>query len=330
MTGDRKLHTENNEHIICKVLQVEHNLQKGILNVPHEAEFVINNDQRQIAVKVEQNEIRKITLTSEKQLDSQKLYGMFQALENLLMIFDGQFIPISSFNFLDSDSSTEEKLAYHSKLLMSNRLSYFNSADFLQYSDNGFISFSSVLSAELFSKWRGLLNEFYHIHSIILYSLSSIHLPVDVKCAFLIESAEPLVEIIKARTNFFGELKPGERGTSLSMCLDAIIKKYGEDIFDIELKNDFSKFLSILVNSRVNIMHIKKIHKEPYLNGKESVLYATKLFCLYRRVLFELLGIGYSVYNAKMSEYIRSWDSWANVLNDFLSKKINKNNVTTL
>lgn len=74
----------------------------------------------------------------------------------------------------------------------------------------------------------------------------------------LIELAEPLVEIVKKHTNFYASLTPGARGTSLKNCLDALITKYGVDIFERELSNDYEKFLSALVNSRVRIMHIKR------------------------------------------------------------------------
>lgn len=63
-----------------------------------------------------------------------------------------------------------------------------------------------------------------------LYSLSNNGVTVDVKCAFLIELAEPLIEIVKEHTNFFSSLQPGPRGASLKNCLDALITKYGFDI----------------------------------------------------------------------------------------------------
>ena len=49
-------------------------------------------------------------------------------------------------------------------------------------------------------------------------------MPIDIKCAFLIELAEPLVEIVKNHTNCFSSLNPGNRGTTLKICLEELKK----------------------------------------------------------------------------------------------------------
>ena len=130
------------------------------------------------------------------------------------------------------------------------------------------IEFDAVLTKELFCKWEQLLEELDVVHQMYLYSLSDSRITVDVKCAFLIELAEPLVEIIKSRTDYFSELTPGERGTTLKKCLDALIKKYGTEIFAKELSNNYEQFLSTMVNSRVRIMHIKREQNGLHFNGK--------------------------------------------------------------
>lgn len=153
-----------------------------------------------------------------------------------------------------------------------------------------------------------------------LYSLSDSKMPIDAKCAFLIELAEPLVEIVKAHTHFYSSLNPGERGTSLKMCVDALISKYGTDIFAKEITSKYDKFLQTIVNSRVRIMHIKRQQKGLFLNGPESVLYAQKMTLLYRKILFEILDIDEDTYKENMQSLIDSLDKWNDIQEKFLAK----------
>lgn len=51
---------------------------------------------------------------------------------------------------------------------------------------------------------------------------------------------------------------PNEKG-KLKPCLRTIINYYGKILFRNEIEFDLEKILSCLVNTRVNIMHIKLI-----------------------------------------------------------------------
>lgn len=194
------------------------------------------------------------------------------------------------------------------------------SADFCNYSIEKMLGFDSIITADLYCKWENLLDELDVVHQMYLYSLSNSGMTVDIKCAFLVELAEPLVEIVKKHTNFYASLIPGARGTSLKNCLDALITKYGVDIFERELSNDYEKFLSALVNSRVRIMHIKREQKGVYFNGAESVLYALKMSLLYRRIMFEVLGIDEVNYRDNLKKCVSRLDKWNDTLDNFLIK----------
>lgn len=50
------------------------------------------------------------------------------------------------------------------------------------------------------------------------------------------------------------------------------------DIFGAEYQKSSDKFLQILVNSRVGIMHIKRNFSKSYLSGEESLLYMASLW----------------------------------------------------
>lgn len=155
---------------------------------------------------------------------------------------------------------------------------------------------------------------------MFLYSVSDSKLPIDVKCAFLIELSEPLVEVVKANTNFYTNLNPGERDTSLKMCIDALISKYGTDIFDRELTGNYDEFLKVIVNSRVRIMHIKRKQKGLHFNGSESVLYAQKMLLLYRRILLEILDVKFDLYKARFLLLVQELNRWNGVQESFLNK----------
>lgn len=303
------------EDIKCKKLIATFQDDKLMLGGPKSLEIQLDEN---ISVIIEQLGIRIITIISEKGESCRDLYGIFTKLERLLMIFDGRFITLKELVFEDLNEETTEHLKSYASDIMKTRLSYYNSADFCNYTLDKLLDYEMIITPELFNKWQELLDELDIVHQMFLYATSDSKMPIDVKCAFLIELSEPLVEVVKANTHFYSSLKPGEKGTSLKMCVDALILKYGEDIFTEEIANNYDKFLQTLVNSRVRIMHIKRQQKELYFNGSESILYAQKMVVLYRRILFEIMGIDKELYKEKMTSLIKSLDSWNDVQAKFL------------
>lgn len=303
----------------CKSLVAIFRDDKKMLDGPHAVGFDIEKD-KAFHIDVEQCGIRKISLTSDVDVSVFDLYALFSRIERLLMLFDGAFISLSEIQLSKSDTVDEKILHSCEEHFMKRRLSYFMSADFCNYSIEKMLGFDSIITADLYCKWENLLDELDVVHQMYLYSLSNSGMTVDIKCAFLIELAEPLVEIVKKHTNFYASLTPGARGTSLKNCLDALITKYGVDIFERELSNDYEKFLSALVNSRVRIMHIKREQKGVYFNGAESVLYALKMSLLYRRIMFEVLGIDEVNYRDNLKKCVSRLDKWNDTLDNFLIK----------
>lgn len=303
----------------CRALNAVYKSGKLILDGPHISEIDIG-EEHHIHIRIEQLGIRKIEIKSDVNMVVYDLYAMFTRVERLLMLFDGTFLSLAEIQLSESDVVNENVLNTYKEHLIQGRLSYFLSADFCSYSVDKLIEFDAVLTKELFFKWEQLLEELDVVHQMYLYSLSDSRITVDVKCAFLIELAEPLVEIVKSRTNYFSELTPGERGTTLKKCLDALVKKYGTEIFAKELSNNYEQFLSTMVNSRVRIMHIKREQNGLHFNGNESILYALKMSLLYRRILFEVLNIDEIHYKEKLLKSVSRIDKWNDVLNCFLLK----------
>ena len=177
-------------------------------------------------------------------------------------------------------------------------------------------TFDSFLN-DLYDKWEQLLEKLDIAHQMYLYAMGDTKITVDVKCAFLIELSETLVEVLKAYTNSFQKLKPGN-GTSLKACVKALIEEYGKDIFEREMEANEKEFLSTVINSRVRIMHIKRNQKIKYFDGNESVLYILKLSLLYRRILLDILGVEKQVYVDKLRKCVSRLNSWNDTLDKFL------------
>ena len=290
-----------------------------LLGGPHIVEFDTTDEQK-FHIKIEQCGFRMIAITSDRDTSAFDLYAILTRIERLLMLLEGVFIPLSELKLSESDTANEKQLTSFQNNLIKGRLSYFSSADFCNYKVDKLLEFDTILTAELYSKWEQLLVELDLVHQVYLYFLSNSKITVDVKCAFLIELAEPLIEVVKEYTKFFSSLTPGPRGASLKNCLDALITKYGADIFGSELASDYERFLFAMVNSRVRIMHIKREQKGVFFNGNESVLYMLKMNLLYRRIMFEVLGIDEAIYKNSLLKCVSRLDEWNGILKGFLSK----------
>mgnify|MGYP000699533400 FL=1 len=299
----------------CKVLIGTYINDNIILGGPHVAEFETRDNK--FFIKIEQFGYRKISIKASEETSVFELYGVFTKIERLLMIFDGQFLNLENLEFTDSSDTEKSMLKSVGNNLMHQRLSYFKSSDLVSYKVDKLLEFEEVLNSDLYDKWEQLLEELDIAHQMYLYAMGDTKITVDVKCAFLIELAETLVEVLKVYTNSFQKLKPGN-GTSLKACVKALIEEYGKDIFEREMEVNEKEFLSTVINSRVRIMHIKRNQKIKYFDGNESVLYILKLSLLYRRILLEILGVEKQVYVNKLRKCVSRLNRWNDTLDKFL------------
>lgn len=303
----------------CKLLKAVYCKDKPCFDDQRMSEFQIV-DPIILHIRINQDGSRTITIESDTDVLVADLYSVLTRIERLIMLFDGRFFPLDDLQFLDSDSSEDNQLAVYAENCCLTRLSYFDSIDFCKYKINKLLDFDSVFSADLYQRWVDLLDELSIVHQMFLYSLCDGGPTKDIKCAFLIELAEPLIEIVKTRKHYFSSLTPDERGTTLKNCLDVLVTKYGKDIFCKELSGNYGKFLQAMVNSRVKIMHIKRFSKVPCLDSLEVILYAVKMYLLYRLIIFELLGIDREKYRNNLDACIASWNRWSGILDRFLRK----------
>lgn len=288
------------KELICKKLTVTQGIKKGFLAGPYNIDIQLNDE---VTAAIAQCGIRKIELVSTKEEPCRELFELFETLEKILMLFDGQFYPIEEISFAKEDDGGQESFSVITNEIMDSRLNYFSSKDFCKYSFLSLIPYPKVLSEVIYTKFDSLISEMGIAYQTFLYSLSDNKMPVDINFAFLIELAEPFVELVKEKTYLCQTLSPGKRGTTLRMCIDALITHFGRAIFEKELNDDYNGFLDKMVGSRVHIMHIKQNQSE-YFDGEHSVRYSQKLSLLYRKILFELLGITLDKYEAALNKAV--------------------------
>ncbi|SET31117.1 hypothetical protein SAMN05216348_1157 [Olsenella sp. KH3B4] len=147
------------------------------------------------------------------------------------MIFDGAFINLEDISFSgspDGDNGKAEKGQVFAK-----RLSYFRTDSRFTIHDK-LVEYQDVLNDGLMRRWATLLDELSITNQTYLYMLADSGMPADLRLAFLVELAEPMVEIVNKEKGIYPSLHPGERGTNLKQCLNALGNSYGDVIFFAE------------------------------------------------------------------------------------------------
>lgn len=292
---------------------------EGILGGPHSAIFDYDFNGSVLHIGIEQCIVRTINVSADSPIPMSNLWGFYTMMERLLMLLDGRFYIIESATFT-GDACSEADYSSYAQECPSRRLSYCKTDPAYCYSNHVFLMYDTVISPELLSKWIHLQDELDIVHQVALYNIADTGVTHDVKCANLIECLEPMAEIIGLYDSFFPSLKPGEKTTTLKMCIDAVISKYGQDIFAEEYKASKGKFLQTFVNTRNRIIHIKRNQPtEKYLSGAESILYLVKFCHLYRVVILSLLGIDYARYQTVVVKSVGLWNSWSGVLTNFIN-----------
>ncbi len=308
----------NNYMTAVPKLTIIQKLQHGFLGGPFSAHFSCSFHDKKFHISTNQLLIRTTDISCETTATINDYWLLFNLIDELVMLFEGTFVPISEISFQVEDP----EIIHTANALMCRRLKMYSSADFMEQPNSFFLSFTDNITDSLFQKWQALSKELEIIHSMFLYNISDVEYPIDLKCAHLIEIFEPLVTVI----NFYNPtfLNAYNNPARLRSCIDSVISEYGKDIFQKEYSINKDKFLSFLVWSRHRIMHIKrKQQSDKFLSGPESFIYCIKLACLYRNVLLQLLCIDYSKYKDKLSTYIDKLNNHEHIVNNFITQKLN-------
>lgn len=290
--------------IQCTEIHATYRKKDGAFASPKKYSFVTDD----VTVTVTQIITRKISMVSKQPVKVENLLAIHQNIEKLLMLFDGQFYPIETVQFVgEGFDSLSVETDFRNR-----RLHFYQSDDFCQESCQLISDYNAVFNKTVYDKWVSILSEADIMHQIFLYANASGGFTKDVRLAFLIETAESMIELVKENTKLFSSLKPGN-GTSLKECIKGIIDEFGQDIFAREIQADNNGYATFLVkskDSRVRIMHIKKNFQKDYFNPTEIILYLIKFSLLYRRVILELLNIPYDSYKDNLCCVTKKWENW--------------------
>lgn len=298
----------------CHKLVVTQSCKSDNDNKP-ELQFDYIDNGQSFTISIRDTDKREIQVFSSKETKSKDLWNIFETLEKLLMIFEGEFLSIENAVFFNNDP-LQDAVA---KWFLSHRLHYYSSGDSAKYVPNAFVNYSEVLNRSLFSKWCRTLKALDISFNMVLYCLSNIGLPVDCKCAFLIESFIPLAERISSvRSIKLPKVKKNE--SELQKYLIWMLELYGDPLLSAECSANLDKFAHILTNSRNRIAHVRSRQGKLFLDGSESALYLLKLSYFYRHILFSLLGIDSSKYMDKILDSVSAFVHKFGIQDEFINK----------
>jgi hypothetical protein len=118
---------------------------------------------------------------------------------------------------------------------------------------------------------------------------------VDLRCAFFIELLEPLA----VYEGFVSDNEP------LKQSISSFILYHGQELFRTECNNGL-KFISLMVKSRVGVMHAKLARKKKQgLTMDQCAFYNLKLQLLFRSYFLNKLGIVISPYKLNLEKAIK-------------------------
>lgn len=258
-------------------------------------------------ITIEDNVGRRITLTPGESSTYGEMLQVYYDFESLLMLFEGQFHDIlHAYDGADVTTSLKERA-----------LSSWHSAKCMKGKSNVLVDYTKVLKPDILSNWRDLQGELDLIHKMYLYCVSDVSMPIDMKCAFMTECFLGVAELL-AEKNRITLPSVKERESQLKRYLQTIIRARGRDIFSQEVAKD-EKFSKILVASRNRIAHVNTDESKTILDGNESKVYLIKLSLLYRKILFELLGIPQKAYSNNLQAKVAEIDN-LDITKNFMKK----------
>lgn len=172
----------------------------------------------------------------------------------------------------------------------------------------------------LFLKWRNMCDELNIIHQMFLYASYSEDITPDVKLALMLQTFEPLADMLYAKGLISLEKQPyitksiqcihcnnevsvqiKNRALFLSDRLQGIMDKYGLGIFD---NDNVEELIRKAVNLRNKIVHLDMSNSDT-LSGEESGVYIYKFSLLYRNIILSELGLESSGYNLIIEGWVR-------------------------
>lgn len=255
---------------------------------------------------------RHICIKADKSISGWYMWSVFMCLRDVLMLVDGFFLETSNAVFYKEGS--KKKYLYANKY-MAESSAVFASFENLGGSSVGILSGTCpdihLDMAQMLLQWMSVEKELRLPFMLVLYYVSALSLPVDLRIGHLVEFSEVLVEFISEtgiyQLNMNGIKKKGR--LRLRDCLEILLKNFGQIVFDDVLNGNITRFIDVCVHSRNKIMHIKRESKTgDCWDCWESCLLVNRFWYLYRRILLELIGVKFEEYNMSLCKIVQRWD----------------------
>lgn len=252
---------------------------------------------------------KEITIVTDKQVIFSEMFHNLISVITFENLFDGVFYKMTSClinNEKEISSNLKGKmLSFHSSTIQLNHIAF---------------EVSNTVYANYYKLWRVLINKIGITHNMFLYAFYSTELPADIKISLVLQSFEPLSEVLEKQRLIHIRLYQHKEKTFRNR-LNAIINKYGKNIFKSEwsIKNIL---LTRAVNTRNKVCHVIS-NKHECFTGKESGLYIYKFGVLYKSILLRLLNVSVQDIEKKEIEYIKFMD---NKFSEYLLKDMKDSN----
>lgn len=255
---------------------------------------------------------KEILLTASEDMEYENLSKVLFELLKYENLFDGRFYETMILQLDGMDIAA---------VISQRWLPYFGSKKsytyiYLKYDDD-------TEYKALFQQWNEMCDNLGIIHQMYLYSCYSSDITPDVKLALLLQTFEPISDmlndkgkIVLTKTPYITKSAPCNHcGQMVSATIKnkellfsdriwAIINKYGAGIFDNDNKE---VLIEKSVNLRNKVVHLDR-QQTDVLTGEESGVYLYKFSLLYRNIILNELGLESSGYNAVIENWIRNFD----------------------
>ena len=255
---------------------------------------------------------KEVSLTANENIAYENLEKVLFQLLKYENLFDGRFYTATELKLDGMDITA---------VISSKWLSYFKSKKSYTYICLKYDDDAEYKS--LFQQWNEMCDNLGIIHQMYLYSCYSSDITPDVKLALLLQTFEPIADMLYDNGKISLSKMPyitksiecdhcgqvvsvniKNKGVHFLDRIKAIIDKYGAGIFDDDNKE---VMIEKAVNLRNKVVHLD-CQQTDVLSGEESGVYIYKFSLLYRNIILNELGLESSGYNAVIENWIRNFD----------------------
>ena len=231
----------------------------GLLEMPG---FIFNFSYDSYSINIEMCGVERIVIESDTEVDANSLWRVFQLIHLAQAFGAGYFYRVEKLSLLNSINASIYELETYAKYCINEMVTFYKPAgDFRNGNLKIFDTqeFGELFSDDVFNKFDAIYNDLLIlIHGFWLQSADT-NMPVDIRCAGIIQCYEHFGRYVAKKTDKVEELKElkTEKGSDLSNHIKFLLKNYPLPALFDNAKDTFSmdSFTKKASNSRGRIMH---------------------------------------------------------------------------